>query len=465
MMKNKKSSKKGKFWKKILRGIYKFFNGIYKFFDRLIITPIARFMMMIMKFLNANSKPLERLLNNKMFLIVISLVLSLAAFFWVDKLADTMMNNSADVIYGKDVSVLYNEEAYVVEGLPKSVDITLIGRRADLYLANQYQSDEVVVDLRGLKPGTHRVPLKYKSSVTSIDYKIDPSYANVTIYEKVSESRKVTKEILYEDKLDSRYSITNTSFSRDEVYIKGAEYKLKEVAMVKALLDVTNIVNPSVGTTTLKDIPLVAYDKNGNKMNVEIVPKTVDATVEIASPSKEVPIRVVPSGNTLFGKSIDTITVSQTNVKLFGDLDVISKIDYLPVSINVNGISKTTEYNVNLSLPSGVNEASTKSVVVKVTLGDTKTKTIDDVSIATKNLGSGLVAKASGKENSKVSVVLKGTNANIKSVTTDAISAYVDLKGLGVGTHEVAVKVDGDDLKLSYTPTVKTVKIIITKEK
>lgn len=464
-MKNKKSSKKGKFWKKILRGIYKFFNGIYKFFDRLIITPIARFMMMIMKFLNTNSKPLERLLNNKMFLIVISLVLSLAAFFWVDKLADTMMNNSADVIYGKDVSVLYNEEAYVVEGLPKSVDITLIGRRADLYLANQYQSDEVVVDLRGLKPGTHRVPLKYKSSVTSIDYKIDPSYASVTIYEKVSESRKVTKEILYEDKLDSRYSITNTSFSRDEVYIKGAEYKLKEVAMVKALLDVTNIVNPSVGTTTLKDIPLVAYDKNGNKMNVEIVPKTVDATVEIASPSKEVPIKVVPSGNTLFGKSIDTITVSQTNVKLFGDLDVISKIDYLPVSINVNGISKTTEYNVNLSLPSGVNEASTKSVVVKVTLGDTKTKTIDDVSIATKNLGSGLVAKASGKENSKVSVVLKGTSDNIKSVTTDAISAYVDLKGLGVGTHEVAVKVDGDDLKLSYTPTVKTVKIIITKEK
>ena len=235
--------------------------------------------------------------------------------------------------------------------------------------------------------------------------------------------------------------------------------------MVKALLDVTNIVNPSVGTTTLKDIPLVAYDKNGNKMNVEIVPKTVDATVEIASPSKEVPIKVVPSGNTLFGKSIDTITVSQTNVKLFGDLDVISKIDYLPVSINVNGISKTTEYNVNLSLPSGVNEASTKSVVVKVTLGDTKTKTIDDVSIATKNLGSGLVAKASGKENSKVSVVLKGTSDNIKSVTTDAISAYVDLKGLGVGTHEVAVKVDGDDFKLSYTPTVKTVKIIITKEK
>ena len=466
MMKNKKSSKKKtKLWKKVLRSIFNFFAYIYRIIDRFIITPIAKFMMAIMKILNTNNKPLERLLNNRMFLITLSLVLALISFFSVDKIANTMMNDSADVIYGKEVKALYNEEAYVVEGLPKSVDITLIGRRADLYLANQYQSDEVVVDLRGLKPGTHRVPLKYKSSVTSIDYKIDPSYASVTIYEKVSESRKVTKEILYEDKLDSRYSITNTSFSRDDVYIKGAEYKLQQVAMVKALLDVTNIINPSVGTTTLKDIPLVAYDKNGNKMDVEIVPKTVDATIEIASPSKEVPIRVIPEGDVVFGKSIDSITVSETNVKLFGDMDVLSKIDYLPVSINVDGISKATEYNANLSLPSGVNEASTKSVVVKVSLGDTKSKTIDDVSIATKNLGSGLVAKADGKANSKVSVVLKGTDSNIKAVTTDAISAYVDLKGLGVGTHEVTVKVTGDDLKIGYTPTTKTVKIIITKEK
>ena len=200
-------------------------------------------------------------------------------------------------------------------------------------------------------------------------------------------------------------------------------------------------------------------------MDVEIVPKTVDATIEIASPSKEVPIRVIPEGDVVFGKSIDSITVSETNVKLFGDMDVLSKIDYLPVSINVDGISKATEYNVNLSLPSGVNEASTKSVVIKVSLGDTKSKTIDDVSIATKNLGSGLVAKADGKANSKVSVVLKGTDSNIKSVTTDTISAYVDLNGLGVGTHEVNVKVTGDDLKIGYTPTTKTVKIIITKEK
>ena len=148
MMKNKKSSnKKTKLWKKVLRGVFNFFAYVYRIIDKFIITPIAKLMMVIMKFLNTNNKPLERLLNNKMFLITVSLVLALISFFSVDKIANTMMNDSADVIYGKEVKALYNEEAYVVEGLEKSVDITLIGRRADLYLANQYQKDEVVVEL------------------------------------------------------------------------------------------------------------------------------------------------------------------------------------------------------------------------------------------------------------------------------------------------------------------------------
>ena len=36
------------------------------------------------------------------------------------------------------------------------------------------------------------------------------------------------------------------------------------------------------------------------------------------------------------------------------------------------------------------------------------------------------------------------------------------LKDLGVGEHEVEVKVTGDDVKLTYTPKVKKVKVKIT---
>ena len=38
---------------------------------------------------------------------------------------------------------------------------------------------------------------------------------------------------------------------------------------------------------TLKDVPLVAYDEEGKRVDVEIVPSTVDAKLTITSPSKE----------------------------------------------------------------------------------------------------------------------------------------------------------------------------------
>ena len=375
-----------------------------------------------------------------------------------------MLNKSADVLTNQELKALYNEEAYVVEGLPDKVDITLIGRRADLYLAKQYPNDEVIVDLRDLRAGTHEVALKYNGTVSSVEYKLTPSTVAVVIYEKLTEARTITAEILNEQKMDTRYNVSNISFSRNEVYIKGAAYKLEQVAIVKALVDVSKIVNPSVGTTTLKDIPLVAYDSNGEKVDVEIVPKTVDATLDITSPSKEVPLRVVPEGNVVFGKSIDSITLSETKVSIYGDSESLDKITSIPVKINVNDLNKNTEFNVNLSKPSGVKEMSISSVVVKVTLDSITEKKVTGVSIETKNLDNGLVAQAASKEDSSIDVIVKGTENNLKNITADNIKAVVDLQGLSSGTHEIEVTVTGDDVKLSYTPQKTKVKIIIRKQ-
>lgn len=464
--KKKNSSKKRnyKLLKKIGRIIYRFLETIYNLFDKIIITPLSKLMILVMKLLKTNDRPFERLLNNKIFLIVFSLVLAFGVFIIVDKDADIMLNKSADVLPSQDVTALYNEESYVIEGLPKSVDITLIGRRADLYLAKQYPNDEVVVDLRELKPGTHEVSLKYSGSVSSVEYKLTPATATVVIYEKLTESRNITSEIMYENKLDSKYTISNISFSRDEVYIKGAEYKLEQVALVKALVDVSKIVNPSVGTTTLKEIPLVAYDSNGEIVDVEIVPKTIDATIEIKSPSKEVSLKVEPDGEVILGKSIESITLSTSKITIYGNEDILNSITSIPVKISVADISKDTEFNVNISKPSGVKEMSISSVVVKVKLADITQKKVEDVSIETKNLGTGLVAQAYSKEDSIIDVIVNGTSSNLKNVTSDNITAYVNLEGLGVGEHEVDVNVVGDDVKLTYKAQKTKVKIIIKKQ-
>lgn len=463
--KKKKSSKKVKFrfFKFIGKEINRFCRFLYSIFDKLLITPLAKLMLFASKVFHTDSKPLDRLLNNKSFLIVLSLIISAAAFYFVNTKTELMINNSADVLYNQKVKALYNEEAYVVEDLPSEVNVMMIGRKSDLYLAKQHSRKDVVVDLRNLKPGSHKVSLKYDGDVDSVDYKVDPSSTTVTIYEKMSQANSISKEVLYENKLDSKFTITDISFSRDEVYVKGAQYKLDKVATVKALVDISKIVSPNVGTTTLKDIPLVAYDANGSKLDVEIVPRSVDATITIASPSKEVSLRAIPEGDVVFGKAIDNIALSTTKVTIYGSEEVLADISYLPVKIDVSGINTTTDYNVNLSKPTGVRAISTPKVSAKVTLGDIHEKTITGVGIATRNLSSGYTAHAASKTDSSLSVIVKGTEGNLKNITSDNISAYVDLQGLSEGSHDIAVNVTGADLKLTYKPQKATITIVIKK--
>lgn len=450
---------------KSLNKVAKFFKGIYRVIDKIVITPIAKLFIKVLDILKHNGKFLEGMLNHKVFLIVLSLIFAFITFVVVDQQTNIFINKSADVLYNQEVKAIYNEEAYVVEGIPEKVDITLIGRKADLYLAKQFTSNNVTIDLSGLKPGSHKVSLKYTKAVSSVDYKIDPSSVTVVIYEKVSESRSVSTEILHKDGLNSKYQINSIKISKEEVFVKGAQYKLDQVAVVKALVDIKDITNPKVGTVAMKDIPLVAYDSNGNKLDVETVPSKIEANVEITSPSKDVPLKVIPDGEVVFGKAINDMILSTKTVTIYAEQDVLESITYLPVKINVTDISKTTSFNVNLSKPSGVRDMSTSSVTVKVTLDNSVDSEIKGVTLITKNLANGYVANALGEINSKVDITIKGTKSAINSLDKSTVVPYVDLSGLGEGTYPVEVKVTGDDLRLKYDSKTKTVKIIIQKEK
>ena len=163
-----------------------------------------------------------------------------------------------------------------------------MGSKTDLFIAKQMSSYDVTVDLTGLKPGQHKVNVKYNQSLTTLEYMVNPSTVTVIIYDKVAQTKNLTVDILNKDKLDSKLVIQNTSIESDKVIVKGADHQLKNVASVKALFDVENIVNHEVGKQVVKDVPLRAYDKEGNIVDVEIVPSKIDVTVDIASDRKSV---------------------------------------------------------------------------------------------------------------------------------------------------------------------------------
>ncbi len=451
--------------KKLIRKIGRFFHHIGLFFDKWLITPITKLILIIMNFFKENSKNIDRFAGKKSTLLIISMILAFIVFVWTDRESNIMIDQYAEILSDQQVTAVYNEELYVVEGLPDTVDITLVGQRRHIFLAKQSPAKGVSVDLTGLKPGNHKVTLKYTQRLKSLDYKLDPENVTVTIYEKVSDTKSITYDILHKDNLDKKLYISNVDLDRTDVIIKGAEYKLKQVAAVKALVDVDEIPNPKAGEIELKEVPLVAYDTDGKILDdVEIVPKTVKAKLTITSPSKEVPIKVVPKGDLAFGKSIKSMVLSTTLVTLYGEQEAVDAIEQLEVEIDTKGLAKDKEYHVTLKKPAGITELSTKTLTIKISLDDSITKEFENVAIQFKNLGANYKVQALTDDDRQVTVVVSGSSDVVKNVEATSIKPFIDLKDYGVGTHEVKVQVTGDDLKLNYESKTKKVKIVISEK-
>ena len=450
--------------KNIGRTIAALFRSLFKLIDRYIITPITKFILFLGEKTGKKTGSFERWLTRKNTLIILSLVIALGCYFIVDSKAILLVDSSAEVLYDQKVEATYNREAYVVEGLPETVDVTMIGGTQELYLAKQLASGTVKVDLSNYKEGTHKVSLKYDSTINSVNYKLDPSTVTVIIYPKSSKTVTAEVDILNKIALDSKLSIDNVTIDQDQIIIKGAEHTLEKVSTVKALVDIKNIIDPKAGVTTLNDVKLVAYDDTGNVVDVEMVPNKVTATVSIVSPSKEVPVKIIPKGEVTFGKAISSMTSSVSKVMVYGDEDVLDDLQYIPIEIDVSGLSENKTFDVKLSKPQGVRSISEDSASVTISLGTEVVKEIDDVYIETINLNSNYKASALGENSSKITVIVKGTREVIDAIDAANIRAVVDLSEYGEGDHEVDIIVSGDELKATYTPKTTKIKIRITSK-
>lgn len=451
-----------KIFKSIAKIIGKFFLLIWKIIDKIFITPLSRFVYFIIDKIGGTNFNLEKLFSSKNAIIIISLVCAFATFIAVDQKASKLVGTEATVLSNQKVEAIYNEEVYVVEGIPSSVDITLMGRKSDLYLAKQLGEHSVSLDLSGLGVGTHKVKLKYNNPIQTLDYKLDPSKITVIIYPKVSDVRTLTTDIINSDKLNETLIVDNIKLNREEIIIKSSKDILKKVSSVKALIDVSALNAKSAGTYTLENVKLVAYDDNGKEIkNIEIVPNKVNATVILTSPSKEVPIKIVPKGEVKSGSAIESIETDVKKVRIYGEESTLNKVTNVPVEIDVKNLSKNKTFKATIKKPSGIRSVSATNITIKVKIQTQSSKTFYNIPVEMENLNSKYNALAASINDTKVNVLVRGVSSVLESIEEDDIKAYVDLTDYTIGTWDVPIKVTGSDLKLTYSPKSKTVKLII----
>ncbi|HIS91152.1 MAG TPA: hypothetical protein IAC20_05805 [Candidatus Faecisoma merdavium] len=446
--------------KTIFKKIGLFFS---KLIDKIFVVPISKLILKINEKFDKPSKKFENWLSRSNTLLFISLLIAIFTFIIIDQKILTFSESSAEVLNIQNINVLYDEDNYVVEGIPDNVDITLIGSKADLYVAKQSPTNEVVIDLWGLKPGTHKVDIQYNQLSNGIKYNINPSVATVVIYEKVLATKPLSVDLLNQDALDQRYFVEEMKSTTDTVVIKGASYKVEQVATVKALVDVKNLPNFELGEKITVSSTLRAYDKYGNVVDVEISPANTDVELKISSSSKVVPIQVVPSGKVIYNKGISNFIINnneKTTVTIYGESNSLSNIEYIPVYIDVEGLSEDTQFKVDLEKPNGVKYMDTNSAIIDVKLSnDISNVELQDIAISQINLGSNYGVTPVDQDS--VSVKLKGVSDIVKNITASDIKVYVDLKGLGVGIHDVDIIVTGNDPRVEYLSSTLKIKVQI----
>ncbi len=450
---------------KILKFFKKLFKVLYKIIDVIIITPLSKLAYFISDHIGKNVT-FDKVLNNNNTLLYISLACAFIAFIVVNRKVINLTETEAIVLSNQTVNVEYNEEAYVVEGVPDVADIVLMGRKSDLYLAEQLKDHKLTLDLTELGVGTHKVNIKYNNPINTLEPKIDPSRITIVIYPKVSESRTLTTDILNTDKLNSTLVISSVELDRDEVIIKSYKEKLEKVASVKAIVDVNALNASSAGTYTLENVKLVAYDESGTEIkDIEIVPETVTATVTITSPSKVVPINVVPVGEVASGSAIASITPNVKSVTLYGEESVLESISEIKVEVDVSGLSADKTYQETIVKPNGIRSMSSTNVTIKVTMEKETSKEFKDIPITFENLDtSKYQALASNEQSTKVDVVVKGVASLLNQLEPADINAYVDLSNLEEGTVRVPVMVTGSDVRLNYTSRTTMIEVVIVKK-
>ena len=93
---------------------------------------------------------------------------------------------------------------------------------------------------------------------------------------------------------------------------------------------------------------------------------------------------------------------------------------------------------------------------------DISNSEINNVGISAENLGSGYGVTPIDIDT--ITVKVKGVTSVIEGIDETDINAYVDLKGLGEGVHDVDIYVTGNDNRVEYTPSVLKMKVRIYKK-
>lgn len=203
-------------------------------------------------------------------------------------------------------------------------------------------------------------------------------------------------------------------------------------------------------------------DKNLNKLFVTVEPATVDVTIPVISPTKNVSVSTRQVGTPREGIIIQSIEPAIEEIVLSGPKNILDEITNVQVPVDISGVEGSTELTVPIELPEGVT-ATPESIVVQVVADVEEAVEIANVPIEYLGLEEGAILEFLNPETGQVNMVVRGPSKQIGDISPDDIRVTIDVNGLREGEHEVDLLVEGPE-GFIFDPEVYTATVMITQE-
>lgn len=414
--------------------------------------PISRFSKWI-------SAWMDRILFSQRYGKLVALLLAVFVYAIInigDSASSLFETKQVYTFKAQTVNVLVNEETYEVSGLPETVDVQLLGDINDLQMVRQQNSLSVVADLRQLGEGRSDVELEVQNIPSRLEVIIEPGTVSVELKKKQTQTYALGYDFVNQSEMDATYDLGTPEFDEDTVTVRASEDTLNRVSYVKALIDVSGVTSDFE-----TDAPLAAYDENGNRLEVDIIPSTMHVSISVTQPKKTVPIEVVQVGTMEEGLAISTCTLSDEEITLYAKQSVLDQIDHIEISLPVSNITSDRTLEMPITLPQGVTQASLSSVSVSVTVGERTSTTFSDVQVRLINQEAEIDGMPITLDPRTVSVTVSGSEEMLQNITKEDIMVTADLKGItAAGERQLTLSVSGSNRLVEYQ--LETSEITVT---
>ena len=372
-----------------------------------------------------------------------------------------MVNGNADMLITQDFNsipiTLTNVEALTEKNLvladDKNYYLNLQVKGTDKNLRNVNMKEVTAeVDLSDIdEKGSYDLDVEVKGLANSVIISsMNPTSLAIEVDNIIKEALDVV--VLLEGKPANDLSVISAK-SQEQVEVEGPEESIARIDKITTTVDVSGLESD-----TTRHLEVAAYDATGNPItDLEILPNVVEVEIVLG---KTKSIGIIPSttGNPANGYIVTGVQIEPSKVLIGAKEALLNTIETIPMDpIDVSGQSKTFTKDINLTPPQGcyfLDNSGKVKVTVAIESPVEKSFTIDKV--ATRNLGTGLVAAK--VKDTRVVVKLEGASSILNGLNASQIEAFVDCANLGPGEYELPIQTNlSTSLVKSVTPSKTTV--------